>query len=213
MRVRNRSGHVRPVGREVSAGRAWTTLGLASLVAFAGAVDNFGFAVAAPRAAVVLAGHGHRGAFAVSAITVTWLLEGFGLALASWLVVGGQLGDRFGRKLLTAVGLVLFGGASAVAARAGSAGELIVARYAMGAGGVHSCRRGSPSGPRVGAARDRAAARTRASDAPARCLPDARPLAPARAPHDRRPPPDSRCGPAQGARRSLRTRPRARDAR
>jgi MFS family permease len=46
------------------------------------------------------------------------------------------LGDRFGRRLLLVIGLLLFGGASTAAALASSPGALIVSRGVMGAGGA-----------------------------------------------------------------------------
>src|SRR5205085_4777006 len=50
------------------------------------------------------------------------------------LLPAGALGDRYGRRLALNAGLVVFGIASALAAFAGSSGQLIAARAAMGIG-------------------------------------------------------------------------------
>src|SRR5205085_8278924 len=50
------------------------------------------------------------------------------------LLPAGALGDRYGRRLALNAGLVVFGIASALAAFAGSSGQLIAARAAMGVG-------------------------------------------------------------------------------
>jgi EmrB/QacA subfamily drug resistance transporter len=61
-----------------------------------------------------------------------WVVDGYTLAFAALLLLGGALGDRFGRRRLLETGLVLFAATSALAALAGSTGELIAARVAMG---------------------------------------------------------------------------------
>src|SRR6266699_2350770 len=48
----------------------------------------------------------------------------------------GALGDRFGRKRLLQLGLLVFAGSSVLGAYAGSASQLIVARALMGVGGA-----------------------------------------------------------------------------
>jgi EmrB/QacA subfamily drug resistance transporter len=61
-----------------------------------------------------------------------WVVDGYTLAFAALLLLGGALGDRFGRRRLLETGLVLFAATSALAALADSTGELIAARVAMG---------------------------------------------------------------------------------
>jgi len=45
-----------------------------------------------------------------------WIVDAYILVFAGFLLVGGSLGDRFGRAKILRVGLVVFGLASAVAA-------------------------------------------------------------------------------------------------
>ncbi len=63
-----------------------------------------------------------------------WMVNAYVLVFAGLLLPLGVLGDRFGRKRLMIVGLLLFGGASIVATYAGSVGALIGARAFMGVG-------------------------------------------------------------------------------
>ncbi|WP_228718307.1 MFS transporter [Kitasatospora acidiphila] len=63
---------------------------------------------------------------------VQWVVAGFGLALAAGLVTAGRLGDRFGRRRMFALGLVLFTVTSAACGLAPTAGVLVAARVAQG---------------------------------------------------------------------------------
>jgi MFS transporter, DHA2 family, integral membrane protein len=63
-----------------------------------------------------------------------WLVDGYSLVFAGLLFTAGNLGDRYGRKGILQLGLVLFGAATAYAAfAADTATQLIGARVAMGA--------------------------------------------------------------------------------
>lgn len=62
-----------------------------------------------------------------------WVVDAYSLVFAGLLLVGGGLGDRFGRKRMLQAGLVLFVATSFVASRAGTTAELIGARVGMGA--------------------------------------------------------------------------------
>src|SRR5947209_5573276 len=64
-----------------------------------------------------------------------WTVNAYTLTFAVLLLTGAALGDRFGRRRLFVIGLTVFTGASAAAALAGSANELIVARAVQGLGG------------------------------------------------------------------------------
>jgi EmrB/QacA subfamily drug resistance transporter len=66
--------------------------------------------------------------------TLQWAVNAYNLSFAVLLLMGAALGDRFGRRRLFAAGIALFTLASAACALSGSAGWLIAARFAQGAG-------------------------------------------------------------------------------
>ncbi len=68
--------------------------------------------------------------------TLQWVVTGYTLTLAAFLLLGGSLGDRFGRKRVFAVGVVWFAVASAACALAPSSAVLIAARVLQGVGGA-----------------------------------------------------------------------------
>ena len=63
-----------------------------------------------------------------------WVVDAYTLVFAGLLLLGGALGDRYGRRRMLLAGLVVFGLASAGAAFAGGVEALIAARAVMGAG-------------------------------------------------------------------------------
>jgi len=63
-----------------------------------------------------------------------WTVNAYTLTFAVLLLTGAALGDRFGRRRLFALGLLLFTGASAAAALSTSANALDVARALQGVG-------------------------------------------------------------------------------
>ena len=63
-----------------------------------------------------------------------WVLSGYALALAVFLLTAGSLADRFGRRRLFLIGLTLFSAASALCALAPGAGALVAARIVQGLG-------------------------------------------------------------------------------
>ncbi|MFI0372060.1 MFS transporter [Actinomadura sp. 1N219] len=65
-----------------------------------------------------------------------WIVDSYSLVFAGLLLAGGSLGDRFGRKGALQLGLALFAVTSVLATLAGSPGQLIAARAAMGIGGA-----------------------------------------------------------------------------
>src|SRR5438034_4056516 len=65
-----------------------------------------------------------------------WTVNAYTLTFAVLLLTGAALGDRFGRRLLFSIGIVIFTLASAAAALAPSATALDVARAAQGVGGA-----------------------------------------------------------------------------
>ena len=65
-----------------------------------------------------------------------WIVESYALFLAALLLVGGSLGDRFGRRRVFTVGVGLFALASVWCGLAPDATQLIVARSLQGIGGA-----------------------------------------------------------------------------
>jgi EmrB/QacA subfamily drug resistance transporter len=63
-----------------------------------------------------------------------WVVEAYALLLASLVLVGGALGDRYGRKLVFLAGVIAFSLSSAACGAAPSALLLIVARAVQGIG-------------------------------------------------------------------------------
>lgn len=65
-----------------------------------------------------------------------WVVNGYLLALSALILLGGSLGDRFGRRRLFVIGTIWFAIASALCGLAPSAEALIVARTLQGIGGA-----------------------------------------------------------------------------
>src|SRR4029077_20080116 len=65
---------------------------------------------------------------------VQWVIEAYALFLGALILVGGSIGDQFGRKRVFLAGVVFFTGASILCAVALSADSLIVGRALQGIG-------------------------------------------------------------------------------
>ncbi|MEU5789123.1 MFS transporter [Micromonospora purpureochromogenes] len=65
-----------------------------------------------------------------------WTVNGYLLTLAAFVLLGGALGDRFGRRRVFLLGVVWFAVASALCGLAQDTGWLVVARFLQGAGGA-----------------------------------------------------------------------------
>ncbi len=74
--------------------------------------------------------------FQASAAEVQWVVEAYALFLSALILVGGSLGDRFGRRKVFVTGTVLFALASVWCGFAPSNIMLIVARAVQGIGGA-----------------------------------------------------------------------------
>jgi EmrB/QacA subfamily drug resistance transporter len=71
-----------------------------------------------------------------SATDAQWVVEAYALLLASLLLVGGALGDLYGRRRIFRFGVVLFAGSSALCGIAPDPRTLIAARALQGAAGA-----------------------------------------------------------------------------
>src|SRR5579884_1993113 len=65
-----------------------------------------------------------------------WIVEAYSLFLASLILVGGSLGDSFGRKRIFALGVALFTAASVLCGLSPNITLLIIARAIQGIGGA-----------------------------------------------------------------------------
>ena len=72
----------------------------------------------------------------LSSTEVQWVQESYILVFASLLLVFGSIADRFGRKRILNLGIVIFIIASVWAGLTESATELILARVVQGVGGA-----------------------------------------------------------------------------
>jgi EmrB/QacA subfamily drug resistance transporter len=114
-----------PVRLGTAAGR-WVVLAtvLASGMAF---LDSSAVNVALPAIGEDL-GSGLAG--------LQWTLSGYTLALASLILLGGALGDRYGRRRVFLVGVVWFAVTSLGCGLAQTTGQLVVLRVLQGVGGA-----------------------------------------------------------------------------
>jgi EmrB/QacA subfamily drug resistance transporter len=65
-----------------------------------------------------------------------WVLNGYLLAVSALILLGGSLGDRFGRKRVFQIGVIVFAVASVLCALAPNAPLLVAARVLQGVGGA-----------------------------------------------------------------------------
>ncbi len=72
--------------------------------------------------------------FHANANQIQWVIETYALFLASLLLVGGSLGDLYGRRTVFALGVALFAAASVTCGLAPTIAWLIVARGVQGIG-------------------------------------------------------------------------------
>jgi len=107
--------------------RRWQALVVLSLSLVVISMDNTILNVALPTLVRELG---------ASASQLQWMVDAYTLAFAGLLLTMGALGDRFGRRLLLDLGLLVFVGGSIASAWAGSAEVLIATRTAMGIGGA-----------------------------------------------------------------------------
>ncbi|HET9674364.1 MAG TPA: DHA2 family efflux MFS transporter permease subunit [Gaiellaceae bacterium] len=111
----------------MSRARTLWTLAITSIALFMVVLDNLVVSTALPVIRVDLG---------ASIEELEWTVNAYTLTFAVFLLTGAALGDRFGRKRMFVLGLVIFTAASAAAALAPSMGALIAARAVQGAGGA-----------------------------------------------------------------------------
>src|SRR5438477_10085293 len=75
-----------------------------------------------------------QGALNATVTDVQWVIEAYSLLLSALLLVGGSLGDRYGRRHVFVIGVIIFGAASAWCGLAPGIRSLIMARAVQGFG-------------------------------------------------------------------------------
>lgn len=75
-----------------------------------------------------------RSSLGFTSLDLQWILNAYTLSFAGLLLLGGRLGDIFGRRKVFLAGLFLFGGASLLGALATRQWEIILARTLQGVG-------------------------------------------------------------------------------
>ncbi|WP_233492299.1 MFS transporter [Blastococcus sp. TF02A-30] len=65
-----------------------------------------------------------------------WVVNGYTLPLAALILLGGSLGDRYGRRRVFLLGVIWFAAASLLCGLAQTPGQLIAARALQGVGGA-----------------------------------------------------------------------------
>jgi DHA2 family multidrug resistance protein-like MFS transporter len=103
--------------------RRWLILAVLCLSVFLALIDNTIVNVALPSISRELR---------VSTSNLQWIVDAYSLMFAALLLVGGSVGDRYGRKGALQVGLIGFGTFSILAGLSGNIDLLIVARGLMG---------------------------------------------------------------------------------
>lgn len=107
--------------------RRWWILVVLCLSTLVLVVDSMALTVAVPAMTADIG---------ASAQDTQWILDSYILVFAGLLLTSGSLGDRFGRRKVMIIGLLLFGAASLAASFCTTAGEVIAVRIAMGVGGA-----------------------------------------------------------------------------
>lgn len=115
----------RRTDENLSSPRRWLVLAVMSVGTLIVFIDNTVVNTALPAISIDLG---------ASLSTLQWVVDGYVLILAGMLLLGGSLGDRFGRKRWMIIGLITFGAGSVGAALATTAGELVVFRGVQGLG-------------------------------------------------------------------------------
>lgn len=107
--------------------RKWWALAAITLGVLAVGLDVTVLSVALPTLAVALK---------ASESDLQWFSSGYALVLAAGMLPAGVLGDRFGRKRVFLISLVIFGAGSVACAYSANPGQFIAGRLLLGAAGA-----------------------------------------------------------------------------
>src|SRR6476646_996703 len=107
--------------------RKWWTLGAVSLGLFMIMLDNTVVNVALPSI---------QSDLGLSLSELEWVVTGYALTFAAFMLTGGKLADLLGRRLVFTIGLAVFTAASLACGLAPNGGFLIGARVVQGLGGA-----------------------------------------------------------------------------
>jgi EmrB/QacA subfamily drug resistance transporter len=107
--------------------KKWWTLAAVSVGLFMIMLDNTVVNVALPSM---------RQSLHMSLSELEWVVAGYALTFAAFMLIGGKLADYVGRRLVFMLGLVVFTGASLACALATNGGFLLGARVVQGLGGA-----------------------------------------------------------------------------
>ena len=107
--------------------KKWWTLAAVSVGLFMIMLDNTVVNVALPSM---------RRSLHLTLSELEWVVAGYALTFAAFMLIGGKLADFLGRRLIFMTGLVVFTGASLACGLATSGGVLIGARVVQGLGGA-----------------------------------------------------------------------------
>src|SRR5437016_7050889 len=75
-----------------------------------------------------------QSSFGASVVDVQWVVEAYGLFLGALILVGGSVGDLFGRRRVFVIGVTMFALASVACGFAQDINQLITARALQGVG-------------------------------------------------------------------------------
>ncbi len=75
-----------------------------------------------------------QASFHATVVDVQWVVESYGLFLGALILVGGSLGDLFGRRLIFVLGVGIFAAASSACGVSANIHQLIMARSVQGLG-------------------------------------------------------------------------------
>ena len=75
-----------------------------------------------------------QASFQTTVVDMQWVVESYGLLLGALILVGGSLGDAFGRRIVFVTGVAIFAVGSAACGLAASIHLLIIARSLQGVG-------------------------------------------------------------------------------